>query len=254
MKLLLTLSYMGTDFHGYQVQKNGRTVQGELNRAAKALFGIDCDITGCSRTDTGVHANMFCATVAKQGSSHIETEIPLSRLPLAFNAHLPVDIAVTEAKWVAEKFHPRYDVIYKEYIYRICNTASRSPFEEGRAWQIPQKIFTEAAMAEINRACAAFVGTHDFSTFMASGSTVESTVRTVKYAKVIKEGDLITFRVAADGFLYNMVRIMTGTLVSIAQGKICAAEVGEIINSCDRSRAGMTAPPHGLYLNHVHYE
>ena len=252
MKIFLTLSYLGTGFCGYQIQPKGRTVQGELNRAASELFGFDCDITGCSRTDTGVHANMFCATVTKKGTGAIETAIDINRIPVAMNAHLPNDISVKRAEWVSDEFHPRYDVKYKEYVYRIYNAPSRNPMEWGRSWQIPF-VYNDNALQRMNEAAAHFVGKKDFSAFMASGSTVESTVRDIKYARVEKNGDVIEFTVAADGFLYNMVRILTGTLVSVAQGKISPDDIPDIILSKDRSRAGMTAPAEGLYLNKVVY-
>ncbi len=219
MKLFLKIKYLGTDFCGYQVQKGKRTVQGELNRAAKELFSVDCDITGCSRTDSGVHANMFCVTVAKKGENSIATDIDISKIPRALSAHLPTDISVFDAEWVSSDFHPRYDVKYKEYIYRIYNGACRDPFEEGRSLHVPQLI-DDDKLAKMDFAAKHFIGTHDFASFMAQGSTVESTVRNVTYADVTRDGDIITFRVAADGFLYNMVRIMAGTLLSVATGKI----------------------------------
>lgn len=252
MKILLTLSYLGTDFCGYQIQPRGRTVQGELNRAARELFGFDCDITGCSRTDTGVHANMFCATVAQKGIGSIETAIDISRIPNALNAHLPEDVAVCSAEWVSDEFHPRYDVKYKEYVYRIYNSSARSPMESGRSWHIPF-VYNEVTVNKMNEAASHFVGCHDFAAFMSSGSTVESTARSIKYARIEKKGDIIEFTVAADGFLYNMVRILTGTLVAVAQGKIFPEDIPQIILSKDRSRAGMTAPAEGLYLNKVVY-
>lgn len=252
MKILLTLSYVGTNLCGYQVQPTGRTVQGELNLAAKALFGFDCDVTGCSRTDAGVHANTFCAAITKKGEDSIETSVDISRIPIAMNAHLPADIAVREAKWIDSALHPRYDVKYKEYIYRIYNSQARSPFEEGRAWHIPQ-VFNASDLERMSLAAERYIGKHDFSAFMASGSTVSTTVRDVKYASVAKVGDIIEFRVAADGFLYNMVRIMTGTLVAVGQGRISHEKIDEIIASCDRKNAGVTAPAHGLYLNKVVY-
>ena len=252
MKLFLKLKYVGTDFCGYQVQKDRRTVQGELTRAAKELFSYDCDITGCSRTDSGVHANCFCVTVAKKGENDIVTDIDVSKIPRAMSAHLPDDIAVMSASLVDSDFHPRYDVKYKEYIYRIYNGNVRDPFEMGRALYVPQALDGEA-VAKMNRAASHFVGKHDFAAFMAQGSTVESTVREVVYAEVAREGDIITFKVAADGFLYNMVRIMAGTLISVGLGKIDESEIPEIIRSCNRERAGMTAAAHGLYLNRVIY-
>ncbi len=252
MKLLLKIKYLGTHFCGYQVQKDKRTVQCELNRAARELFSHECDITGCSRTDSGVHANMFCATVTKKGESLLATDIDITKIPRAMTAHLPPDISVYGAEWVADDFHPRYDVKYKEYIYRIYNGEVRDPFYEGRALHIPQKIDSDA-LEKMNIAASKFVGEHDFSAFMAQGSTVESTVRRVIYADVTRKGDIITFRVAADGFLYNMVRIMTGTLLSVASGKLSPDIIGDIISSGCRERAGMTAPAHGLYLNKVTY-
>ena len=247
MKLFLKLKYLGTDFCGYQVQKDKRTVQGELTRAAKELFSYDCDVTGCSRTDSGVHANAFCVTVAKKGENDIVTDIDISKIPRAMSAHLPDDISVFEATLVDSDFHPRYDVKYKEYTYRIYNGRVRDPFEMGRSLYLPQTL-DGSAIERMNRAAAHFVGKHDFSAFMAQGSTVESTVREVVYADVKREGDIVTFRVAADGFLYNMVRIMAGTLISVGLGKIEESEIPDIINSCNREREGMTAAAHGLYV------
>ena len=252
MKILLTLSYFGKNFCGYQAQIDKRTVQTELNRACHELFGFDCDVTGCSRTDSGVHANMFCATVTQKGTDSLKIALSVDRVPLALNAHLPDDIAVISAREVDGDFHPRYDVKYKEYVYRIYNSPTRSPFEDGRSWHIPQQ-FSEADIENMNVAAQAFIGQHDFKSFMAQGAKVESTVRNVKYADVARNGDVILFRVAADGFLYNMVRIMTGTLISVGKGKIKADSIPHIISSLDRNLAGPTAPPHGLYLNKVIY-
>ena len=252
MKLLLKVSYVGTDFCGYQVQKDKRTVQGALNAASKSLFGFECDVTGCSRTDSGVHANMFCCALTKKGEPDMVTDIAPEKIPRAFCAHLPPDIAVYDAEWVNDEFHPRYDVVYKEYEYLICNSAVRDPFLCGRAWYIAQR-FTDADIERMNKAAEKFVGQYDFSAFMAQGSTVQSTIRNVKYAFVEKVGNVIRFKVAADGFLYNMVRIMTGTLVAVAQGKIAPEDITNIIESKNRSLAGMTAPADGLYLNKVVY-
>lgn len=252
MKLLLRISYLGTGFCGYQIQRDKRTVQGELNIAAKKLFGCDCDITGCSRTDSGVHARDFCVTVTEKGKDALETDIDIKKIPRAMCAHLPEDISVKSAEWTDGSFHPRYDVKYKEYVYRIYNGQFRDPFEEGRSLHLMQGI-SDGELERMNKAAARFVGKHDFSAFMASGSTVESTVREVFYADVSREGDIVTFRVAADGFLYNMVRIMTGTLIFVMQGKIDPEDIDGIILSGARERAGMTAPAHGLYLNKVVY-
>ena len=252
MKFFIKVRYLGTNYCGYQVQPNAPSIQGELNKAARTLFGYDCDIVGCSRTDSGVHANEFCATVAQKGCEDLITSLPPERVPLAFSAHLPPDISVFDAKWVASEFHPRYDVVEKEYIYRIYNAPVRDPFWEGRAYHLP-RILDDAALQKMNRAAAYLVGKHDFAAYMAQGSTVATTVRTVTVASVERDGDIVVFRVSADGFLYNMVRILTGTLIDVGLGKIAPEEVPEITASRDRSRAGMTVPACGLYLNRVTY-
>ena len=252
MKLFVKISYLGKDFCGYQAQKDKRTVQTELNRAAEELFGFDCDITGCSRTDSGVHANMFCATINKHGEEGLLTDIDVKKISRAMTAHLPEDISVYHAEWVEDSFHARYDVKYKEYVYLIYNDPVRDPFLEGRAWHYP-RVLGDDAIENMNRAAKAFIGEHDFTSFMAQGSNVSTTVRNVVDASVVREGKTIIFKVSADGFLYNMVRIMTGTLVSVGEGKISCDDIGKIIESRDRACAGMTAPAHGLYLNNVVY-
>lgn len=253
MKLFLRLQYIGTAYNGYQVQGDQPTVQSELTKACAALFGKRCDVTGCSRTDSGVHARMFCVTVAEHGKDALDTSIPTHRIPVALNAHLPDDISIFEALWVPGDFHPRYDVSYKEYVYRIYNHPSRSPFEQDRAYFYPKSISDED-VARMQIAASHYCGTHDFTSFMAQGSKVAHAVRTVKYATVTKSGNVIEFRVAADGFLYNMVRIMAGTLIAVAERKIEPEQIPQIIESKDRSLAGMTAPAHGLYLAYVAYE
>lgn len=252
MKLMLRIRFVGSAYAGYQVQKNGRTVQGELNAAAETLLGFPCDIVGCSRTDSGVHANDFCCTVSKRGSESLETSLPTDRFPRAINCILPEDIAVMHAEWVPDDFHPRYGVRYKEYIYRIYDRPERDPFLTGRAYMNKFRIEDRALLC-MQEAASHFEGKHDFSAFMAAGSSVKSTEREVMYARVERQGDQIVFSVAADGFLYNMVRIMAGTLLDVAHGRIDPTEIPAIIASRDRARAGFTAPPQGLYLNRVVY-
>ena len=252
MKILLNISYVGTAYCGYQVQKNALSIQQRLNEAASALFGFECDIVGCSRTDRGVHANMFCATVAQKGCDGIQSSIPEGSLPQAFNSYLPKDIAVKSASYVDDAFHARYDVKYKEYVYKLYDSPIPDPFLSDRVWHYPKPISDEA-LEKMDRAAERFVGRYDFSAFMATGSKITDAVREVVHAKVVRKENIIEFRVRADGFLYNMVRIMMGTLVAVAEGKIAPEDIVSIIDSRDRSKAGMTAPAEGLYLNKVEY-
>ncbi len=252
MKLLLKIRYYGAAYCGYQVQPNAPSIQGKLNEAARALFGFDCDIVGCSRTDSGVHANAFCATVAKRGTDTLPTTLPAEKLPLAMTAHLPPDISVYEARPVPSDFHARYDVKEKEYLYRIYNAPVRNPFEEGRSAHLPRRI-DDAGLAAMQTAASLLVGKQDFAAYMAQGSTVATTVRTVTSASVTREGDLILLRIAADGFLYNMVRIVAGTLCDVGLGKLEPRDILRITASRDRTQAGMTMPACGLYLDRVEY-
>lgn len=253
MKLFLRISFLGTRYCGYQVQKNAPSVQRVLNETAERVFGFPCDIVGCSRTDSGVHAEEFCVCVTKKGEQGMETSIPVSRIPTAMNCFLPDDVSVLDANCVPEEFHARYDVKYKEYVYRIWNGSVKQPFLADRMLFLPTPVTSEA-LARGNEAARAFVGKQDFHAFMASGSKITDTVRTVYDASLTKEGDVITFRVAADGFLYHMVRIMVGTLIDVLMDKRTPREVEAVIDSRDRRCAGSTAPPHGLYLHRVSYE
>ncbi len=252
MKILLHISFLGTRYAGYQVQRGQDTIQGTLCEAAEKVFGVKCDITGCSRTDSGVHANEFCATVSERGKSGLETTIPTEKIPLAFVSALPEDISVVSAEKVGEDFHARYDVEYKEYVYKIYNRPIPSPFYADRALHYP-RVIDEKALSRMSAGARNFVGTYDFSSYMASGSDIKDTVRTVLDADVTREGDFIIFKVSANGFLYNMVRIFTGTLLGVAEGKIEPEDIIKITEARDRRLSGVTAPAKGLYLNRVVY-
>ena len=247
MKYFAKIKYLGTAFHGFQVQPGLRTVQGELNNALNQAFGLPCKVTGCSRTDAGVHANEFCLTVECEGGT-----IPADKLPIAVARFLPTDLSLFYAEECDNAFHPRYDVREKEYLYRIINRPIYDPFEFGRAWFLSRPVSDEGLLL-MQSAAKHFIGRYDFSTFMSDGSDVEDTVRTVTALSVERNGDLIEIRISADGFLYNMVRIIVGTLTEVAFGRISPNDIVDIINSHDRSRAGMTAPADGLYLNKVVY-
>lgn len=252
MKLFLKIAFLGTKYCGYQVQSNAPTIQKVLNEASARVFGFECDVVGCSRTDSGVHANEFCLTVSKKGCSSLSHRIPVDKIPTAFNAYLPEDISVFYAEMVEDNFHPRYDVKYKEYIYKIWNGKFKNPFMSDRAFNSPFHI-SDSLIKEMDVAAKSFIGKHDFTSFMATGSKITDATRTVYYADVFLDGDTIVFKVAADGFLYNMVRIMVGTLIDVARKNIAPEDIGKIISSKNRKNAGATAPPYGLYLNKVSY-
>lgn len=239
----LTLRYDGTNYHGWQVQENAPTVQETLQNAVKLIVKDTASVIGCSRTDAGVHANMYCCNFKTQ------SEMECDRLVTALNANLPNDIAVTLAEDVAEDFHSRYSCKGKEYVYRIWNSPVINPFENKYTFQYKYNLDERV----LNEACKAFIGEHDYKGFCSAGSAVKTTVRCVYDASVERNGDLVEFRVSANGFLYNMVRIMVGTLLYISQGKIQAEQLQDIILSGDRNTAGATAAPQGLFLNKVFY-
>ncbi len=240
----LTLRYDGSSFHGWQYQPNCISVEQVLKQACKQILGEDVKLQSCSRTDAGVHANMFCCNFHTQNARSNE------KLLLGLNAVLPPSVAVYEAEDVSEDFHARYSCKGKEYIYKIWNEKYRNPFYEKYALHYPYELDTE----EMNNQAKDFIGTHDFSAFCASGCTVKSMVRTIYSASVMQENDLIVFHVHGDGFLYNMVRIMVGTLLDINSGRIDKGSISYIIGSGSREKAGITAPACGLYLNKVFYE
>ena len=252
MKLLLKIKYDGTNYAGYQVQDNAPTVQAVLNSVLHDLFGCECDVTGCSRTDSGVHAKCFCATVQFSGRTDFETKIPCVKIPLALNFRLPDDISVFHAEWVDDDFHARYSVVSKTYEYVIWNSCYRDPFLKNKAYHFP-KMITDEGIEYMQEAAKHFCGLHDFSAFMSSGASVKSTERTVHYCEVIRDGEKIVIRISADGFLYNMVRIICGTLLEVGKGNLLPDEIENIIVSKNRINAGPTLPACGLYLCEVKY-
>jgi tRNA pseudouridine38-40 synthase len=245
MKYLLKLTYCGTRYCGFQVQNNANTVQAELMRAAEKIFTVPCLITGCSRTDSGVHALEYLATLEPVG---IGARIPVERIPKALAHALPPDISVMEAVEVSDDFSVRRAVKGKEYMYLLWTKEYMDPFLCDRAWHYSRPLDVE----KMNLAAKAIVGKHDFASFMASGSDIIDTVRTISRCEVEACGDgSVRIYVAADGFLYNMVRIIVGTLVYVSEGKISPCEIENILNAKDRTRAGKTAPADGLYLKKV---
>ena len=247
MKYFAKIKYLGTAFSGFQVQPQRRTVQGTLCEALREACGVPCKVTGCSRTDAGVHANEFCLTIDAEGAT-----VPAEKLPIAVSRFLPEDLSLYFAKECKSDFHPRYDVKEKEYLYRIINSKIYDPFEYGRAWFVPRAI-GDSELSKMRLAADRFIGKYDFSAFMSEGSDVEDTVRCVSSLTVEKSESLIEIKIRADGFLYNMVRIIVGTLIEVAFGRILPEDIPSVIASRDRKMAGPTAPPEGLYLNRVIY-
>lgn len=239
---MLTVAYDGTAYAGFQVQKNCPTIEGELNRALSGLLREDIRVIGASRTDAGVHA--LC-NVAVFDSG---TTIPAEKLAYALNARLPEDIRIQGSAEVAPDFHPRHCASKKTYEYRI--TRGKFPIPVRRLYS----CFTYETLAvdKMQEAAAYLVGEHDFKSFCAAAAVVESTVRTIYAAGVEEEGTDIVIRVCGNGFLYNMVRIIAGTLMEVGRGRWLPAEVEKILAAQDRTKAGPTAPACGLML--VKYE
>lgn len=242
--LLFQIAYRGTCYHGFQMQKNALSVCGVLSQAVTAVTGERHGIVGCSRTDAGVHAREYYF--------HMKTAsgIPEDAFVRALNAHLPQDIAVLFCREVPIEFHARFCAQQKEYVYQIWNAPVRNPFYEDTA--LHYKYPLDEAL--LNRAAREYEGTHDFAAFCSAGGSVSDTVRTVLSAGVRREGALVTFTVQGNGFLYNMVRIMVGTLLEISEGKMVLEQIPALYETRERSGAGRTAPPQGLFLNKVIYD
>ncbi len=243
MNYAIKLSYSGTNFSGWQIQNNVPTIQGAVEKAVKKLFGNDFTVYGCSRTDAGVHALEYVCMIK------LAPDFDPTRMPLALNTYLPEDIAVLDVAVVDDSFHPRFCALKKEYIYKVYSSRIRDPFLNNRAYMYKRPLDE----IKCNELAKEFVGTFDFSSFMASGSSITDTVRTIYSFDVYSEGNTIVFKVCGNGFLYNMVRIIVGTLIEVAFGRFSPYDIKNIIESRDRTKAGMTAPPEGLYLNRVTY-
>ncbi|WP_294513872.1 tRNA pseudouridine(38-40) synthase TruA [uncultured Intestinimonas sp.] len=242
--IALKLMYVGTAYHGWQVQKNAVTVEETLEKALSTVVCHPVKCTGAGRTDAGVHAETYIANF------RTTSRIPCDRIPLAVNTRLPDDIVVVKATEVPKNFNAIGSCIKKEYTYRIYNSRLGNAFYVNRAWFYPKHL-DEAVM---QRAADCFVGTHDFSAVRAVGTDVRSPVRTVYYFDISRTGDLIECRVCANGFLYNMVRAMVGTCVYAAEGKFAPEEVSAILESKNRTAAGPTVPPGGLYMTKLWYD
>ncbi len=243
-RILLVVSYDGTNYHGWQLQKNAVTIEEKLNEAICALTGEELQVIGASRTDAGVHA-LGNVAVFDTGS-----EIPAEKFSYALNSRLPEDIVVQESKEVPLDFHPRHTACRKTYEYTILNRVFPLPEYRNRTMFYYGALDVE----KMKKAAEAFPGRHDFAAFCSAGAQVETTVREIYGLSVEKKGELITIRVTGNGFLYNMVRIIAGTLLEVGKGRILPEMVPEIIASCDRAKAGPTAPAKGLRLLEICFE
>ncbi|MBS6442992.1 MAG: tRNA pseudouridine(38-40) synthase TruA [Clostridium sp.] len=243
-RVKLVVAYDGTNYHGWQVQDNGITIEEVLNRTISELVQEDIKVIGASRTDAGVHA---CGNVAVFDT---ESRIPGDKFSFALNQRLPEDIRIQESCEVHADFHPRYADTVKTYEYNILN----------RRFELPSKRLYAAFcyypmdIERMNQAAAYLVGEHDFKSFCSAGAQVQTTVRTIYAVNVTKEDDMVHIRITGNGFLYNMVRIIAGTLMQVGTGLMEPEQVKEILEARDRSKAGPTAVAKGLTLVEIRYE
>lgn len=240
----LIVAYDGTNYSGWQLQDNAPTIEGELNQALEKLFQQEIQVTGASRTDAGVHA---CGNVAVFDA---DTSIPGDRIKYALNPLLPEDIRIMASEQVADDFHPRFCDTEKTYEYRILNTKDPLPMMRFYTYWYSRPLDVE----KMKEAASYIPGEKDFKSFCAAGAQVKTTVRKVTGAQVTRDGDIIVIRVKGEGFLYNMVRIIAGTLIRIGEGKWEPEQIKAIIEGCDRTKAGPTAPPQGLTLMKIEYK
>lgn len=244
-RIAFITEFDGTDFAGFQSQENARAVQDVIEKALEELYKEKIRLTGCSRTDAGVHAKCHLS------HADVPFVIPEDKFPLAMNALLPDDVAVKKSFYVSDEFSARFDIKGKRYIYRIYSSPTRSPLHDRNAYYCPIK----PDIAKMQAAAKYFAGEHDFAAFCATGGSQKTTVRRLFGVNVRETGEdpcQIEIEVSGEAFLYNMVRIIAGTLLYVGQGKIEPEEVENIIANCDRSMAGKTLPAKGLTLEEVY--
>lgn len=239
----LIIEFDGTGYHGWQSQENAKTVQDTIEAAIVKITGEHSALAGSGRTDAGVHAIAYVANF------RTTSRIPPERFSYALNSVLPDDITIVWSEEAHEDFHSRFSSTGKKYRYLVCNTEHRPAIMRNRTCHISEpldiKLMKEAARQ--------FVGTYDFSAFMAAGSGVENAIRTIRSVSLEKHGEIISFEIEGSGFLYNMVRIIAGTLIDVGRGKIPPDAISDIIDGKNRNNAGKTAAASGLYLVEVYY-
>ncbi len=244
MMYKMTLSYDGTNYHGWQRQHNGITIQEVLENCLSNTFNCPITVTGCSRTDAGVHAKIYVCNFSGK------TTIPADKIPFVLNTILPSDIRVYTCETVDNEFNARFKTISKSYEYKIVNRCFSDPLLRHFSWHYPIKLDIE----KMKEAASIIQGKRDFAAFCAAGGSAKTTVRNLTELTVTEENDIITIRASADGFLYNMVRIIVGTLVYVGNGKLSVDDISQLLKKRDRRLMGVTAPPQGLSLVEVNYE
>lgn len=239
----LTIEYDGKEFGGWQKQPNKLNIQGEIERAIQEITGEEIELIGSGRTDAGVHS------LGQVANFKMQNNFPIEKLPIAINSKLKRAVRIMKAEEVEERFHSRYSCKKKRYRYIINNTEQGTAIYRNLEYHIPQKLDVE----KMKQAIKYFIGEHDFKGFKASGTSSKSSVRTIYEAVVKEENGRIIIELEGNGFLYNMVRIIAGTIADVGLGKIKPEEITEIIECKDRTRAGKTLPAHALYLVKVDY-
>lgn len=242
-RIKLIVAYDGTEYSGWQIQPEAPTIEMYLDKAIHELTGENVHVIGASRTDAGVHAYGNVAVF------DTESTIPGDRFTFALNRFLPDSIVIQDSWEVAGDFHPRHCNTRKTYEYRILNTAVPLPQKRNFTWHVAGSIDIE----KMREAAAYIVGEHDFKSFCCVKTQAESTVRTIYSLEVLQEGSEIIIRIKGNGFLYNMVRIITGTLIQVGKGRFEPEYVKQMLEAKDRTVAGQTAPPQGLTLVGIEY-
>ena len=240
----LTIEYDGREYHGWQKQPNRLNIQGEIEQAIQNVVGEKVELIGSGRTDSGVHA------FGQVANFKLNSDFPIEKMAIAFNSQVKQSIRIQKAEEVKLEFHSRYHCHEKTYLYVIDNSEQGSSIYRNLSYHVPQALNIE----KMQKAIQYFVGEHDFTSFKSSGTSSKSSVRTIYQARISKEQNRIIIQLTGNGFLYNMVRIISGTLLEVGLGDLSPEEIPNIIEAKDRTRAGRTLPAHGLFLKEVKYD
>lgn len=241
--IVLKIAFDGTDFHGWQIQKNAYTIEEEITKVLQKLTKEEIKIYGCGRTDTGVHALEYILNFKTNSN------IPIEKLPDAINSNMHKDISVYEAREENDEFHSRFSAKSKTYVYRIINSKHSIPFENRFAYKYGGKL----DIKEMEKACKEFIGEHDFASHKSKGTETKTTIREMYDCKIVQKDDIIEIEMTANGFLYNMARTIAGTILDCGIGKIKSEDIKGILKSKDRTKAGATLVAKGLFMKKTIY-